>query len=78
MSECIIGHEMLNHLGQRIIVTQKTIRNLDVWGYLGRDKETGLLYLDPQYVPLLLEGEWGSKLMRELGPDFSGPNVAGV
>jgi hypothetical protein len=76
MSESMIGHEMLNHLGRRITVTQKTIRTLDIRGYLGRDKETGLLYLNPKYVPLLLEGEWGSMLMRELGADISGPNIA--
>lgn len=40
------------------------------------DRETGLLYLDPKYVPLLQDLEWESQLMRELGPDFSGPNIA--
>lgn len=76
MGESMIGHEMINHLGKRIFVTQMTIRTLDMRGYLGRDRETGLLYLDPKYVPLLQDLEWESQLMRELGPDFSGPNIA--
>lgn len=38
MGESMIGHEMINHLGKRIFVTQMTIRTLDMRGYLGRDR----------------------------------------
>jgi hypothetical protein len=68
------GHEMLNHLRERIRVTESTIQTLNMCGYLRRDRETGLLWLDFTSYLVFSETEYGSEMHRELGPDCSGPN----
>ncbi len=73
------GHEMLNHLGKVIRVTQRTIRSLDIRNYLRRDHKSGLLQLRPELYSLFKELERGDRhggILRELGDDCSGPNVA--
>ena len=70
-----IGHEMLNHEGNRIFVTARTIQELSRRGYLGRDRATGLKYFDPKGYELFRDGEVGTPWWYELGPDLSGPNV---
>jgi len=69
------GHEILNHLGAHNHVTQHTVKALDMRHYLRRDRPTGLLALKPHLIDVLSEMEYGTPLMRELGPDCSGPNV---
>jgi hypothetical protein len=71
MSEALTGHEMLNHLGVTIRVSQGVIRFLDMRNYLFRDMESGLLAMKPQLFPVLREME---PLDVELGPDMSGPS----
>ena len=70
------GHPVLNHEGTVIYVTARTIAELDKRGYLGRDKPTGLKYIDPKGYELIRDGEVGTPWWYELGPDLSGPNVA--
>ena len=72
------GHEMLNHLGQVIRVTRRTIRALDTRNYLRRDRRSGLLQLRPDLYPVFKELERTDRkggMLRELGADCSGPNV---
>jgi hypothetical protein len=72
------GHEMLNHLGRVIHVTRRTLRALDMRHYLRRDRRSGLLQMRPELYPMFKELERGDRrggIMRELGHDFSGPNV---
>jgi len=71
-----VGHPMLNHLGARIFVTERTIQELQMRGYLGRDRSTGLKYFDPKGYELFLDGERGTPWWYELGPDMNGPSVA--
>ena len=71
-----IGHELLNHKGDHIFVTKGTMKALDMRGYLGRDRATGLKYFDPKGYELIRDGEVGTPWWYELGPDLSGPNVA--
>lgn len=70
-----IGHELLNHRGEHIFVTRGTIKALDMRGYLGRDRATGLKYFDPKGYELFRDGEVGTPWWYELGPDLSGPMV---
>ena len=65
---------MLNHEGQRIRVTVRTLRALDVRGYLQRNRSTGLLQLTPQYYPVFCEVERFTEHFHELGADCSGAN----
>jgi hypothetical protein len=74
MSEQYGGHEMLNHLRERIRVSEGTIQTLNMCGYLRRDRETGLLWLDGMSFLVFSEAEYGSQMHRELGQDCSGPN----
>jgi hypothetical protein len=74
VSEQYGGHEMLNHLRERIRVTESTIQTLNMLGYLVRDHETGLLWLDPAGYLVFSEAEYGSEMHRELGADCRGPN----
>jgi hypothetical protein len=79
MQNTLVGHEMLNHLGERICVTAHTLRSLDSRHYLRRDQETGLLQINPDLYPAFLEIEGGdhrAKFFREIGADCKGPNVA--
>jgi hypothetical protein len=72
------GHEMLNHLGNVIRVTRRTIRTLDMRNYLRRDRHSGLLQLRPETYPIFKELERNDRngaILRELGDDCSGPNV---
>lgn len=72
------GHEMLNHLGRVIRVTRRTICVLDMRNYLRRDHRSGLLQLRPEFYPMFKELERGDRhggILRELGDDYSGPNV---
>jgi hypothetical protein len=68
------GHEMLNHLRERIRVSERTMQTLNMCGYLQRDHETGLLWLDSMSFLVFSEAEYGSEVHRELGHDCSGPN----
>ncbi len=70
MSDSLTGHEMLNHLGQRIRVSARALRSLDRDHYLRRDRATGLLQMKPEYFQLWREMEPSS---LELGRDMSGP-----
>jgi hypothetical protein len=74
MSEQYGGHEMLNHLRERIRVSEGTIQTLNMCGYLLRDRETGLLWLDSMSFLVFSEAEYGTPMHRELGSDCSGPN----
>lgn len=69
------GHEMLNHLRERICVTEGTIQALNMRGYLRRDRETGLLWLNSMSFLVFSEAEYGTEMYRELGPDCSGPDL---
>ena len=71
-----IGHEMLNHKGDHIFVTARTLQELTRRGYLGRDRVTGLKYFDPKGYELFRDGERGTPWWYELGPELNGPNVA--
>lgn len=78
MMNIVVGHEMLNHLGERISVTAHTLRSLDSRHYLRRDHATGLLQLNPKLYPTFLEIEGGdhwATFFREIGADCKGPNV---
>lgn len=66
-----IGHEMLNHLGRRITVTARKLRQLDMENWLKRDRESGLLKFKSELFTLYFS--YGPD--HELGPDMSGPNV---
>lgn len=68
------GHEMLNHEGQVIRVTARTLDALDIRGYLTRDYHTGLKQLTPKNFTVFQEVERGSDQFYELGEDCSGPN----
>jgi hypothetical protein len=70
MSDSIGGHEMINHLGQVIRVTARTLRTLDMQHFLQRDRASGLLAMKPWLFPLW--AEFGPDY--ELGPDMSGAN----
>jgi len=75
---CLAGHAILNHDGQLIRVTRRTLRALDVRHYLRRDRSSGLLRLPREFHPILLALEAGDRVapyMRELGSDCSGPQV---
>lgn len=69
-----IGHEMINHLHQRICVSERTLEALNMRGYLQRDRETGLLALGLRAFLVFSEAEQGTAHYYELGPDCSGPN----
>jgi len=69
-----IGHEMMNHLGQRIIVSAKTLEALNMRGYLKRDHESGLLRLCMRSWYVFVEAERATSHYYELGSDCSGPN----
>ena len=71
MSEALLGHEILNHLGVRIRISARTLRRLDMEHFLRRDKATGLLQFKPELIEL--HRQMGPD--HELGSDFSGPNV---
>jgi hypothetical protein len=71
MRKTLLGHEMLNHLGETICVTAQTLRRLDSRHYLKRDRASGLLKMIPRLYPLWLELEPPD---IELGRDMSGPN----
>lgn len=74
MPENFGGHEILNHLRQRICVTRRTLRALDKRGYLCRDRETGLLWIDSTAYLIFTEAERATPFFLELGSDCSGPN----
>ena len=77
MSEALpSGHAILNHLDHVIYVTQRSIRIMDMHGYIRRDRPSGLLQIKPELMDVMAEMEYGKPLMRELGPDCSGPMVA--
>lgn len=79
MGEAYSGHEILNHLGNKIRVTARTIEALKRRNYLRRDHPTGLLQINPNLYPAFLElenGDHRKPFMRELGADCSGPRVA--
>ncbi len=69
------GHEMMNHLGRRIRVTERTIEALEIRGYLHRNRETGLKQISPQNYLVFVEAERATDWWHELGEDCSGPNV---
>lgn len=69
-----IGHEMINHLKQRIIVSERTLEALNMRGYLKRDHESGLLSLSVTNFLVFGEAEQATRHYYELGPDCSGPN----
>ncbi len=78
MEKTVGFHEMLNHLGEKIRVTQRTLRELDKCHYLRRDKESGLLQMKPYFFKLFLEVEGGDRpsfMFKEVGRDFRGLNV---
>jgi hypothetical protein len=70
-----VGHSIINPLGQIISVSKPTFDELQDRGYLHRDKASGLWGMDPKQSAAFLESEKGSPYMREIGSDFSGPNV---
>jgi len=69
------GHAILNHNSERIHVTQRAIKEMDMRNFLRRDRESGLRQIKPEFVDIMAEMEYGTRLMRELGSDFSGPAV---
>ncbi len=74
-----VGHEMLNHLGERICVTEQTLRSLDQRHYLARDRATGLFQLTERSYRVYLDLECGAhraRFARELGTKATGPSVA--
>lgn len=79
MSDSFAGHEMLNHLGEKIYVTARTMRTMDMRHYLRRDRASGLLQIKPELYPAYLELESGpqyhNRIFRELGADCSGAAV---
>jgi hypothetical protein len=78
MSESLTGHEILNHLGQRISVSKHSLQSLDRFHYLRRDRATGLLAFKPELIGLFRQLEGGdhhSKFFNELGRDCKGANV---
>jgi hypothetical protein len=68
------GHEMLNHLGQRIRVTEQSLEALEMRGYLHRNRETGLKQMSPKNYLVFIEAERSTDHFYELGEDCSGPN----
>jgi len=68
------GHEMLNHLGKPIRVTERTLDGLDLRGYLQRDKQTGLKQITPIGYRVFVEAERATDWWYELGQDLSGAN----
>jgi hypothetical protein len=68
------GHEILNHLGVRIRITERTLDALDVRGYLHRDKATGLKQISTKNFMVFVEAESTTSWYYELGSDCSGPN----
>lgn len=78
MSDSLTGHEILNHLGRRIRVSQHSLRSLDMRHYLRRDRATGLMQFKPELIGPFCELEGGdhhSKFFDELGRDCQGANV---
>ena len=75
MSEAFVGHEMLNHLGNKIVVSERTLETLTLRNYLCRDRATGLKKFKPHLYSLFVEAEYGTALHRELGSDLAGPNT---
>lgn len=65
---------MLNPENKVIRVTERTIRALDIRGYLKRDKSTGLLHLDKTSHSVFQEAERATAWWYEIGEDCSGPN----
>jgi hypothetical protein len=76
VGEAAGGHSILNHKRDVIRITAKSIDAMDIRGYLKRDHQTGLKQIKPDLMDMMSEMEYGSPLMRELGPDCSGPMVA--
>lgn len=79
MGEAYSGHELLNHLGDKIRVTARTIKALSRRNYLRRDHPSGLLQINPRLYPTFLaleNSDHRKPFMRELGADCSGPRVA--
>jgi hypothetical protein len=70
-----LGHPIINPFGIVILVSQYTLRILDMFGYLHRDKESGLKRIDKVRYLVFLECERGTDYFAELGEDFSGANV---
>jgi hypothetical protein len=68
------GHEMLNHLGLRIRVTERTLEALEMRGYLHRNRETGLKKMSLNNYLIFVEAERSTDHFYELGEDCSGPN----
>jgi hypothetical protein len=68
------GHEMLNHLGRTIYVTRRTLRALDMRGYLRRHHASGMLWMDSMSYLVFAEAERATPYFYELGEDCSGPN----
>lgn len=69
-----VGHEILNHVGRRIRVTERTLDALDVRGYLHRNKESGIKQISAKNFLVFLEVERETHHFYELGDDCSGPN----
>jgi hypothetical protein len=65
---------MLNYLGKTIYVTQRTLRALDMRGYLRRHHASGMLWMDSMSYLVFAEAERATPHFYELGEDCSGPN----
>lgn len=68
------GHPIINPFGQVVSISQRSMRALDIRGYLHRDALSGLKSIDVTHYLVFLEMERGTDLFRELGEDCSGPN----
>lgn len=69
------GHPIINPFGQVVRVSQRTLKALDMRGYLHRDPDTGLKGMDPKQYLIYADVERGTDHFYELGEECIGPNT---